>query len=399
MDQKKIGLFLKELRKQKGITQEELAEHFNVSSRSISRWETGSNMPDISLLTGIADFYDVDVREIIEGGTKSGMNEEIKEVADKMAAYAGAEKGSLFKWVRIISLAGTVLLTIAIVLQCVNYEPNIVRAGGIALSFLGLIALAVTTLYANGILAKLAKKKAFKIIVQIVVASLIVISLKFIIVALAVIGLGTLEEKQPYDKKTGIESYDKISIIKEYGSDLDSGLFLFPDDTKNAIKVDFESSLKTGLFDTEGSIFLSADYTDEDFNKERNRLSQVTCTVYKTNYEDSDYHVGKVEYDTDSYNYPAYVACDGYDNVYEYALLDEENNRIVYVLLSNPFITESAEMAVDTDYLKKDIKAYDLSGDNDVLDNFTIYSYSFSKGIWSEYSLEDEGRTTKGNLK
>ena len=74
MDQKKIGLFLKELRKQKGITQEELAEHFNVSSRSISRWETGSNMPDISLLTGIADFYDVDVREIIEAAASNSLN-------------------------------------------------------------------------------------------------------------------------------------------------------------------------------------------------------------------------------------------------------------------------------------------------------------------------------------
>ena len=50
MDQKKIGQFIKELRKEKGITQEKLAETFNVSVRTISRWETGSNMPDISLL-------------------------------------------------------------------------------------------------------------------------------------------------------------------------------------------------------------------------------------------------------------------------------------------------------------------------------------------------------------
>ena len=85
MDQKKIGLFLKDLRKEKGITQEELAQLIGVSSRSVSRWETGSNMPDISLLSAIADYYDVDVREIIDGERKSGMNEEIKEVAVKMA--------------------------------------------------------------------------------------------------------------------------------------------------------------------------------------------------------------------------------------------------------------------------------------------------------------------------
>lgn len=41
MNQKKIGSFLKELRKGKGITQEEFAENLNVSGRTVSRWETG----------------------------------------------------------------------------------------------------------------------------------------------------------------------------------------------------------------------------------------------------------------------------------------------------------------------------------------------------------------------
>ncbi len=41
MDQKQIGSFLKELRKEKNITQEQLAEQLNVSGRTVSRWETG----------------------------------------------------------------------------------------------------------------------------------------------------------------------------------------------------------------------------------------------------------------------------------------------------------------------------------------------------------------------
>lgn len=41
MDQKKIGRFLKELRKEKVITQEQLAEKIKVSDRTVSRWETG----------------------------------------------------------------------------------------------------------------------------------------------------------------------------------------------------------------------------------------------------------------------------------------------------------------------------------------------------------------------
>lgn len=50
MDQTKVGAFLKDLRKEKELTQEQLAEELGVSGRTISRWETGKNMPDISLL-------------------------------------------------------------------------------------------------------------------------------------------------------------------------------------------------------------------------------------------------------------------------------------------------------------------------------------------------------------
>ena len=61
MDQKKIGSFLKELRKEKGITQEQLAEELGVTGRTVSRWETGNNMPDISLLVDISDYYQVSI--------------------------------------------------------------------------------------------------------------------------------------------------------------------------------------------------------------------------------------------------------------------------------------------------------------------------------------------------
>lgn len=49
MNQQKIGEFLKELRKQKGLTQEQFAEIVNVSNRTVSRWENGNNLPDLDL--------------------------------------------------------------------------------------------------------------------------------------------------------------------------------------------------------------------------------------------------------------------------------------------------------------------------------------------------------------
>ena len=93
MDQKKIGLFLKELRKEKRLTQGQLAEHLNMSDRTVSRWETGTTLPDLSVLIELADFYHVDIREIIDGERKSEtMNTEMKETLIKAAQYAEEDK-------------------------------------------------------------------------------------------------------------------------------------------------------------------------------------------------------------------------------------------------------------------------------------------------------------------
>ena len=91
MDQQKIGKFLKYLRKDKGLTQEQLAEHFCVSSRTVSRWENGNNMPDVDILIGLADFYEVDFRELIDGERKNeNMDKETKETVLKAAEYMNA---------------------------------------------------------------------------------------------------------------------------------------------------------------------------------------------------------------------------------------------------------------------------------------------------------------------
>ena len=55
MEQQKIGQLLKELRKEKGLTQAQLAEQFGVSDRSVSRWETGTTLPDLSVLVELGD--------------------------------------------------------------------------------------------------------------------------------------------------------------------------------------------------------------------------------------------------------------------------------------------------------------------------------------------------------
>ena len=364
MDQKKVGGFLKELRKEKGITQEKLAEKLNVSARSISRWETGSNMPDISLLVDIADFYDVDVREIIEGEKKSEMmNSDIREVATKMADYAETEKSTLLKTIRLVGIFGIVALTIATFVQCIHYDANESSIGAlfaILASFGALVAMAVLILYVNGLLQKLVKKKAFTTMVKVLLIILLVVSVKFVFNFLLILGVIALETISPADKLSGLENYNKSEIVKENRGDLDSEFMIFPDSTDKILEGEYASNLKTGLFDTDGYIVLKAKYNAEDYNAEVERLSGIDFDGEKVFYD--------IKYDDTTYNYPAYVASDGFDFVYEYALMDEEDSTIIYVILSYPDVKELNKYA---DYLKKDIEAYDI--DSPTHDLFNIY--------------------------
>ena len=121
MDQQKIGSFLKQLRKEKNLTQEQLAEALNVSGRTVSRWETGSNMPDLSILVELADYYDVDIREIINGERKSeNMENELKDTLTQVAEYSNTEKKNLKKKMVDISIATAMLLLFAVILDTTN---------------------------------------------------------------------------------------------------------------------------------------------------------------------------------------------------------------------------------------------------------------------------------------
>ena len=158
MDHIKIGTFLKLLRKEKNLTQEQLAEQLGVSNRTVSRWENGNNMPDISLLSEIAEFYDVSIPELIYGERKSeNMREEAKEVAETMSDYAKAEKETLVKSIRNMSLIGLIALIIYMVLgrTSVYDRNNLFRyVYGISEALIYVTVL-MFPLYTTGLLSKI----------------------------------------------------------------------------------------------------------------------------------------------------------------------------------------------------------------------------------------------------
>lgn len=209
--------------------------------------------------------------------------------------------------------------------------------------------------------------KLFLLIVGVVVLSFVVKSIVMFVAAY-------IMEQAPYENVSGIENYDKADIVKEHGSDIDSELLIFPDKTDKMVEATFEARLKTGLFDTEGYIILQGRYSESDFEKEVDRISKVECEV-------SDIVAG-VRYDDKSYSLPAYVAVDGNNGVYEYALVDSEKYEITYILLSYPDLDELEEYK---NYLKLEEAEY---REEATWDRFSIYSRHFEDGEYVEYSDE-----------
>ncbi len=67
MEKRTIGSFIAALRKANGMTQKELAEHLNVSDKTISRWERNDGTPDLSLIPTIAEIFGVTCDELLRG--------------------------------------------------------------------------------------------------------------------------------------------------------------------------------------------------------------------------------------------------------------------------------------------------------------------------------------------
>lgn len=121
MDQQKMGAFLKKLRNEKNLTQEQLAEKFGVSRRSVSRWEGGYNLPDIDILIEMSEFYEVELKELLNGERKNEqMNNKEKETVLLVTDY-NIEKNMKDAKIAIgFFIAGLVGVIVSIILRNVD---------------------------------------------------------------------------------------------------------------------------------------------------------------------------------------------------------------------------------------------------------------------------------------
>ena len=103
----KIGKFIAALRKEKGLTQEQLGEKVGVTNKTISRWENGNYMPDVEMLSLLSKEFGVSINELISGERLA--MEDFKEAADNNlvtalnnSTFTLKEKIAFFKkkWLR-----------------------------------------------------------------------------------------------------------------------------------------------------------------------------------------------------------------------------------------------------------------------------------------------------------
>lgn len=67
MNQEKIGMFISNLRKEKGLTQAALAEMLNITDRAVSKWERGLSLPDSSIMLPLCEILGINVNELLTG--------------------------------------------------------------------------------------------------------------------------------------------------------------------------------------------------------------------------------------------------------------------------------------------------------------------------------------------
>ena len=84
MDKERTGQLITELRKEKGLTQKQLADALNVTDKAVSKWERGLSFPDISMLEPIAETLDISIMEILAGEKKSADETITREEAHQM---------------------------------------------------------------------------------------------------------------------------------------------------------------------------------------------------------------------------------------------------------------------------------------------------------------------------
>lgn len=120
-----IGKFIKEMRKNKNLTQEELAEKLGVNNRTVSRWENGKNMPDISLYKPLCEVLGISIEELVNGEltNKKNISYSVEKAIINTVSSSKKEKSKMSKIIKFLSVL-VIVTTIFVVFVVVYYKKK-----------------------------------------------------------------------------------------------------------------------------------------------------------------------------------------------------------------------------------------------------------------------------------
>ncbi len=118
MDQVKSGSFISELRREKDLTQSELADIIGVSAKTVSKWETGRGMPEISTLPVLCETLGISVNELLSGERVSA--ESYTERAEENMVTLLKESSTYDNRKSVIAVAAPVIAVIALTLMIIS---------------------------------------------------------------------------------------------------------------------------------------------------------------------------------------------------------------------------------------------------------------------------------------
>lgn len=144
MDSVKIGKFIKECRKEKGITQKELAEFLMISDKTVSKWETGNGMPEVSLMVPLSNMLCISVNELLSGERLEG--DEYRKKAEENIVKIMKEKNEERKKFILVNtlafmfcIACVPIFIVAGLLEIETFVRIVLVVGGLIFLAVGLV--------------------------------------------------------------------------------------------------------------------------------------------------------------------------------------------------------------------------------------------------------------------
>ena len=148
MNQEKIGKFIAKVRKEKSMTQQELAKKLNITDRAISHWENGRTMPDAGIMLELCKLLDINVNELLSAKKiiKESYNEHAEGNFLEMRREIESQNKKILILNRIITFLGFIIYVLVVLAAIFIEIPMIIRNIIIVLALVMLLLFGVFNL-------------------------------------------------------------------------------------------------------------------------------------------------------------------------------------------------------------------------------------------------------------